>query len=272
MAKIVKRFMMLTLIICMIMPIGVIAATNAEAIAAFVRDHGPITDANGKEVRAADSAWNSVSSYFTTQDTGGLVAVTAMKDGSTAIYYYNPANESAIVNGAGINSSLTETNDKIDEMTGNLNIQADTAGGAELVSGLVPIVNVMVGVIILAIVLGLMLYTGFDVMYLAFPVFRSFSEDKLQDGKTGVMVKKTSNGEAKYRFISDEAVRAYQQSIVDGGNKQPYIKYVVSRSWAYIALAIIVSVLLTGNYSVFLKIGLRIGEGIVNIVQDVGQV
>lgn len=259
---------MLTLVFVLVTFLSVSAATGEDLISNFVRDNAPVSDVAGV-ARTGTEQWNSVASYFS--ESVGDRQATASSGGKSKTWYYSSTDEQAILNAAGLNASISETNQRIDEMTGNLNIQADTAGAANMLSGVIPIVNVVVGVVVVLVVVLLGLYTGFDIMFLAFPVFRSFCQEKLDSGNTGAMVKKTSGGENKYRFISDDAVRAYQQTIVEG-NKQPYIKYAVSRAWAYIALAIIVVVLLTGNYSVFLKIGIKIGEGIINIVNSVGKV
>lgn len=54
-------------------------------------------------------------------------------------------------------------------------------------SGVIPVVNVVVGVVLVVVLLGL--YTGFGIMFSVFPVFRSFCQEKLDSGNTGAMVK-----------------------------------------------------------------------------------
>lgn len=264
--------LMVALMMIFVRPLSVMAATSEELIASFVADHGPVLSMNGGSgSREADSSWSSVASYFTTSSDGTHnKSATAVYGDNATTYWYSTDDEEAIV-AAGLNSSVSETNKQIDDITGSINIHADTAGAAGMASGFIPIVNVAVGLIVIGIILLLVMYTGFDLMFLAFPWFRSMSENQLQNGKSNVMVKRGGDGECKYRFISDDAVRAYQQSIVDGGNKQPYVKYAVSRVWAYIALAIIITVLITGNYGVFIKLGTKIGEGIINMIQNVGK-
>lgn len=100
-------------------------------IAEFVQNNGPIPGANGTSVREANEAWNKVSPYFKENDSDGMVEVTVVSNGSTKKYYYDKANEQAILSAAGLNASIFETNQKIDEMTGHLNIEADTVGGSK---------------------------------------------------------------------------------------------------------------------------------------------
>ena len=265
--------LMMALMMVFVRPSSVMAATSEELISNFVAEHGPVLSMNGGSgSREADSSWSSVASYFTTSSDGTHnKSATAVYGDNATTYWYSTDDTEAIVEAAGLNSSVSETNKQIDDITGSINIHADTAGAAGMASGFIPIVNVAVGLVVIAIILLLVMYTGFDLMFLAFPWFRSMSENQLQNGKSNVMVKRGGDGESKYRFISDDAVRAYQQSIVDGGNKQPYVKYAVSRVWAYIALAIIITVLITGNYGVFIKLGTEIGEGIINMIQNIGK-
>ena len=270
-----KRFLLvltLALIVSAVTSTIIYAATDSEVVSNFVKDHGPIQNVNGEWIRPADDSWNRVSNYFSTSNSGGMTAVTAVSSGYQMTYYYKSSDTNAIIASAGLNASLDEASDKLDEAMGQVNITPDTAGASNIMSGLIPVVSVLVGVAIIIIPLLLSLYTGMDILYLAFPMFRSFASDKLESGKSGVMVKQGSNGEPKYRFISDDAVRAYQQCIVDGGNKQPYIKYGLSRAWAYILLATIVVVLITGNYDVFIRAGMNLGEGIIDLVSSIGQV
>ena len=270
-----KRFLLvltLALIVSAVTSTRIYAATDSEVVSNFVKDHGPIQNVNGEWIRPADDSWNRVSNYFSTSNSGGMTAVTAVSSGYQMTYYYKSSDTNAIIASAGLNASLDEASDKLDDAMGQVNITPDTAGASNIMSGLIPVVNVLVGVAVIIIPLWLSLYTGMDILYLAFPMFRSFASDKLESGKSGVMVKQGSNGEPKYRFISDDAVRAYQQCIVDGGNKQPYIKYGLSRAWAYILLATIVVVLITGNYDVFIRAGMNLGEGIIDLVSSIGQV
>ncbi len=270
-----KRFLLvltLALIVSAVTSTRIYAATDSEVVSNFVKDHGPIQNVNGEWIRPADDSWNRVSNYFSTSNSGGMTAVTAVSSGYQMTYYYKSSDTNAIIASAGLNASLDEASDKLDEAMGQVNITPDTAGASNIMSGLIPVVNVLVGIAVVIIPLWLSLYTGMDILYLAFPMFRSFASDKLESGKSGAMVKQGSNGEPKYRFISDDAVRAYQQCIVDGGNKQPYIKYGLSRAWAYILLATIVVVLITGNYDVFIRAGMNLGEGIIDLVSSIGQV
>lgn len=248
-----------------------VLADNASSIAQFVENNAPVQNSAGTVTRGATEEWNKVAGNFSISSDGltNPVGVTFTFAGNSATYYYSADNSDAIASAIGA-STTNQTIDMVNDITADLNIKADTAGAAGVVGGFVPIVNVIVGIGVLAVILLLLMYTMMDVLFLAFPVFRTFSQNQLQNGKSNAMVKTNSSGEAQYRFISDDAVRAYQQSIVEGGNKQPYIKYLLSRAWAYIALATITVVLLTGNYGVFLNIGIKIGEGIIDMVNSIG--
>lgn len=251
-------------------------ASNVDytsVISTFVQENAEVQSVNGDTpARAGTSAWESVKDYFSTSSKGADdVAIVVSANGGTTTWHYSKAQQETIANKASI-GTIADTDSKINEAMGSVNVHADTAGAADMMSGLIPIVNIVVGLVVSGVILLLGLYTGFDIMFLAFPIFRTFSEGQLQNGKSNVMVKKNSNGEARYRFISDDAVRAYKESIVDGGNKQPYLKYIISRSWAYIALAVIVTMFITGHYDVFIKIGIRIGEGFINLVSKTGKI
>ena len=259
----------LIVLMCMMTSTITVKADNDE-IKKFVSENAPVYTPEGGIARKGSSKWTSkVSEYFsTTPDSVDMGIASAGEGVNLTTYYYRMIDESYIV--AEINNVMDaeQINQQIQDITNGLNLRADTESATETVKGAVPLVNWALGLIVLVVTMLLALYTGSDILYLAFPVFRTKCEADLREGNTGMNVKKGSNGQCQYRFISDEAVRAYNKSVIEGGGKQPYISYAISRSWAYISLALLMTILLTGNASIFLEIGVKLGRGLIDIIQN----
>lgn len=273
--KLYKSIALLFMITIMAVPTMVYASEDESSqytseIQQFITNNCPQSSAYINDT-SVQNKWDSVSS--------GYIEEVSSVDGSagadynkctvgSVTYQWKASNEQIIVNKIKTSENANfQTYSDIDDISEKLNLHADTSEAINLTSGISPIVNLILGIACVIIILLLGLYTGSDIMYLAFPVFRNKVEDDMQSGKTGFNVKKDSNGESKHRFISDDAVRAYKQSISEGGGKQPYVKYFTSRLLAYVLIAFLLTVLLTGNIGIFIKFGVRIGEGFTSFIE-----
>lgn len=153
-------------------------------------------------------------------------------------------------------------------MTADVGIQADTQLGTEVIAGFVEPINVILGVIVVLITVGLAIFTTFDVCYIVFPVFRNKCEDAKVSGN-GPMVKPTANGGTKLRFVSDEAQFVVENCNVSQG-KSPLTAYLGKRVWAYIVVSIILFILLTGNINIITNIALKVVSYIMEVLATLG--
>jgi hypothetical protein len=75
---------------------------------------------------------------------------------------------------------------------------------------------------------------------------------------------KKANGETKLRFVSDEAQYAVQECSLESG-KNPLISYFSKRIIAYICVAIILFMFLTGNISLITNMALKVVNGVISV-------
>ena len=157
------------------------------------------------------------------------------------------------------------TVDDVAAITDNIGFGADTAGATALLYGFAPLINLVVGVIVILVTMGMTLFTAFDIAYIAFPVFRNKCEEQKMMGGNNIMTKKGANGESSLRFVTDDAQYAVSQGTIESG-KSPWGIYFRKRIMSYILLAIILFILLTKNISLITNIALNVVSGIMNVL------
>ena len=80
----------------------------------------------------------------------------------------------------------------------------------------------------------------------------------------GPGVKHGANGEAKLRFVSDEAQYAVNNSATIESGKSPLTTYLAKRIWAYIAVSIILFMFFTGQINIITEIAM----GVVKFIME----
>lgn len=153
----------------------------------------------------------------------------------------------------------------VSNITDGLNVTADTNTAAVLLSGFTDIISLGLGVIATLVIVGMTVFSAFDIAYIAFPVFRNKCEDAKVNGGNSMMTKKNSNGETGLRWVTDDAQYAISQGTIENG-KSPWAIYFKKRVMSYILLAIILFILLTGNISLITNIALKVVSGIMNVL------
>ena len=195
----------------------------------------------------------------------------------TVTYFWDSANNDAIIK-AGNALEKKETarqNDEqnlatFSEVTNNMNIAADVGTASGILSGFTGVLSTLLGIIVVLVSVGMTVFSGFDLCYIAFPVFRNKCEDAKQSG-TGIMAGKgkTASGETKLRFVSDDAQYAVVAADTVQSGKNPFVIYFGKRLISYIVLAILLFVLLTGRVTIFTDIALKLVSGILDIIQSI---
>lgn len=191
---------------------------------------------NNKTVKFHNTTTDVSSS---TTDTNYVNAYTAMNNSLNAVS--GSSTDRKTVEGA--------TAD-INAMVDTLNAESNIADGAKALESIMPLVNNVTGIIIIIVLLGLAVFTALDVAYLVFPVAKQQMDSAGQSGKASVS-KTDKNGEAKFRWVSDDAIQAYQQATETG--KHPMMTYLKARLVSYIAVAIVVFMLMSGNLGVIIN-------------------
>lgn len=214
----------------------------------------------------------------------GLITGTGTKDNTTydnsydcaninGTYYYWKSADKASIQGKISNvqaNSPDKVADDVRDITGGLNISADTTTAANTLTGFTGVISTMLGIIVVLITVGMAVFSAFDLCYIAFPVFRNKCEEAKQSGQ-GIMAssKKTANGETKIRFVTDDAQYAVTAADTVQSGKNPFVIYFGKRLISYIALSILVFILLTGNIDIFTRLAIKLVSGILNVIQGI---
>lgn len=222
---------------------------------------------------------NKVTTYFAnggTLDTGyGDTIVDSSKTcinvGGTD-YYFSDDDITHYVNKSDSTSAISDVTGQITGMghdgTG-LELKADIDGASKLLSGLSKPLSMFLGVVITLITTGMTLLTGLDLAYIAFPPFRGRCENMKQEGKMVARGRTEKSGETKLKFISDEAEFAVNNTETAQTGQSPVIVYFKKRAIAIIMMAIVIFILLTGNFDVVINLALKLVEGALQMIKDI---
>ena len=204
-----------------------------------------------------------VSTYVREKADATYTEPVTLSDGVTKVYM-NKAGIEQLAKQADKIEANNKVGEKVNDITNNLTVTADTQSASIMLSGFVPVVELIVGIIVVFIAFGMTLSSALDICYIAFPVFRNKCEDAKQSGNA-VMTKKSANGEVSLRWITDDAQYAVTQGTIDSG-KSPWKLYFGKRVASYIFLGIIIFILLTGNITILTDIALKLVSGIMGIL------
>lgn len=219
---------------------------------------------------------------------GGKIAGTASSDQQIRIqvgnntYYMteaqagnlvDAANTKAAADKAAADAEKKTTTDVKNQISGDASVINSTFGKANLeaagtaLSGFSGWIQLMTGILATLAIIGTTLFTAVDICYLAFPVMQGKMNEAGNSG--GAMSGTTRNGEAKFKLVTDDAVEAYQEAHGgggangQGGGGNQWVIYLKKRAFAFIFLAIIIFILLTGKISFIIEIALKAVDGII---------
>lgn len=201
-----------------------------------------------------------------------------LKDGTTV--YVAPGNETnvsstinninskAAADQSAANEQYVQKQDGVAKDLGQISVTPDIQKANNMLSGFMPLLNMIVSVVIVGVTLGMTLFTAFDICYIEFPIFRNKCEDAKASGNKMMTRTDSKTGETKLRLVTDEAQYAIQAADTIQSGQNPLVIYFKKRFVAILLLAIVLFILLTGNMSVFSKIALKLVSGIISIVQS----
>ena len=264
-------FKKLSAIVCaVVMGFGILMSANAmtASAATIIANNTEITDYIAGGGNASSVGLTKGSSTLDTAYGNEYSCV--LVDGT---YYYWKSADTASVQGkiaSAKNNSADKVANDVNDITGGLNIEADTGTASRTLTGFTGVFNTLLGIIVVLITIGMALFSAFDLCYIAFPVFRNKCEEAKQSGQ-GIMAsnKKGSNGETKIRFVSDDAQYAVTAADTVQSGKNPFVIYFGKRLISYIVLAVLVFILLTGNIDIFTRLALKLVSGILDVIQGI---
>lgn len=250
----------------------------STAFAATSQELGDAISKSGVTV-TGDMAYNVGGRTFGNQSSDQDVTV-KVSDGT--MYYMTSGQadtlkgqieKQAESNQAAADAEKKTTTDVKNQISGDASVINSTFGKANLeaagtaLSGFSGWIQLMTGILATLAIIGTTLFTAVDICYLAFPVMQGKMNEAGNSG--GAMSGTTRNGEAKFKLVTDDAVEAYQEAHGgggangQGGGGNQWVIYLKKRAFAFIFLAIIIFILLTGKISFIIEIALKAVDGII---------
>lgn len=212
-----------------------------------------IADSSGQANAFAKIKFAGVTKEFTNTITD--TAVNGVDDNYVAAYNTMNGFLKAIGESNTDVTTVTGAKTQLDEMVRVMDAQANVIEGADSFKSVMPLVNTITGAIVVLVLLGMAIFTSFDVAYLVFPVAKQQMDKAGSNG--GRMASKTDakTGEARFRWVTDDAINAYTAATESG--KHPLTTYLKKRLLSYIAVAVVVFMLMSGNLAVIVNFVLQ---------------
>ena len=79
--------------------------------------------------------------------------------------------------------------------------------------------------------------------------------------------KQGKDGNTKLTFITDDAQYAVTAADTVQSGKSPFVIYLKKRALAFVLLAIVIFILLTGNIGIFATLALKLVQGLLDFLQ-----
>jgi len=136
-------------------------------------------------------------------------------------------------------------------------LHADTETAGHMLSGLMPMVNTALGIMVWVVVVGIILYTTFELLYINFPIMRN-----AVSGESG-----EKKGKGLDKIVSGDARRAVE--ISDRGEGNPLVHYLKTRVLVYIILGAMIVILVGGQAVKLITLGQNAASGVTNQIQSI---
>lgn len=154
--------------------------------------------------------------------------------------------------------------ESVSQVADGFTLNPDITGATDALQGLMDPLSLIVGVICVVVMVAITFFTATDLLYITIPVFREKSDAAVQsqngNGYAASQSKKT--GEARPRWITDEAYYSVRKSMQANDGSNPLTTYLLKRVWAFIVLGIVMYIMFTGNITLIVNI-------IINIISTI---
>ncbi|MEM4385403.1 MAG: hypothetical protein QXD03_02510 [Candidatus Anstonellales archaeon] len=257
-----KSLSVLLLMFCMIFSLNSIvygASDNdkVKTVESFIKQNCVV---NGDSI---DFKVSALSIYVRTEPDETYNNPVDLGDGN--VVYYSSGSVNNIYGLATKFNSKANISNKVNDVTGDIGMEANTKAAGVMLSGFKPIVELIIGVILVLVIFGMGIYTANDIAYIAFPLFRNKMEEVKADGNR-LLTKKDSNGDVQLRWVTEEAQYAVKEGTLEGG-KNPWRIYLGKRIVSYIFLGISIYILF-GHISLITDIAIRVVSGIMEVLNQ----
>lgn len=207
------------------------------------------------------------SSDFTTDGTEGAKENYTVHLGT---YHFTTAGFNKLASLVKTQADSVKAKNGVASIGDQLNLTPDIEGAAGTLDGIRDIASTLVGILVIAVTIGMTLFTALDLCYITMPVFRNKCDDMKQSGQGAMVRTDNKSGEAKLRWVTDEAQYAVQQAVNSGTGKSPIMIYLGKRIGAFIAIGVVLFILFTGNISILINIVLNLISGLMNALAGFG--
>lgn len=190
--------------------------------------------------------------------------ITLLSDSDAA---YDSIRDEAIVildaRGAAKKAASDTALEKIDEISDSVGLGADLEGGGEWLSDEAKeLIQKIMGFVTILALSAVGIFTAVDVMFLVVPPLHTALEEKAAaQGTTD------KAGNPKPRIVSTDASMAWHDAAETG--KNVLIIYLKKRLVAYIAIAIVAYMLLSGNLTMIISLVLKLIKGALDSISGI---
>jgi len=268
MKGLIKRIL-ISLLVCLLVLPSTIVAFAADSATVKATYNKLSDDDKAKITFSGDSVSVNGANIACSSSSGqGLAPITL---GSNTFYMtQDQINEldTALNNFATASEKLKNDNgaagakNKVGELEKQFDVGADMKSAGTAMSGFKAPIATVIGIILYLVVTLFGLVTALDIAYIVIPFIRILCDEK---GQFGGLSGKTSDGQTKFKFISDEAVYAVKQNTIENG-KNPLGTYIMKRIFGVIMLGIAIFMLATNNLSLLMKISLNVVSGVIDLL------
>lgn len=250
--------------------VALMSATMTTAFAATDGSNSDIKSYVQNGNAAGDGRFTAANNFNGSSD-----GYSVYYDSNGVGYYIKTSDESGVVNSikkSGNQASVQNVEDKLSEVQNDLGLQADTNKAGVALSGFGGLLSTILGFLVILIGGYLTIQTALDVCYVAFPVFRGKCDDLKQRGAAGggglasAATKQGKDGETHLRLISDDAIYAVQSTNTTETGKNPFTTYLVKRIWAFMIVAVVLYIFISGNVFTFTKLAVKLVSGLIEII------
>lgn len=273
---------MMVLIMTLSMAIPAFAYSEGQVVSLY----GELSEDDQKKVEATDDSLSidgtDITVYKSNDDAkaAGETSATAVTIGGHTYFLTQAGIDSAY---KALDSIKTATENKANDQSvkgvqtdveaiSSAGPRADLRGAQDTLSGFQEILGVLLGILAYLIMMMLTVFTTIDIAYITIPPFRTLCDDTgAKSGGTGAMGSTNkSTGEAKFRWVTDEAMYAVQTATVESG-KSAVVTYLGKRIVAIILVGVAVYLLLTGNIGLIMNLSLKMVSGIIDQIAALGK-
>lgn len=275
-----------TIVMVLVMVLGMAVPAFAATAAEVTKAYNDLSDEDKDKISYSDGKLHigdtSVTVYLNDEEANaaGVSATSAIAIGGTT-YMFPEASVNAAKSALDGLKGATDAKAKDQSVKGvqdevnaisSAGVRAKLGEAQNTLSGFQGILGVLLGILAYLIMMMLTVFTTIDIAYITIPPFRGLCDDTgAKSGGTGAMGSTNkSTGEAKFRWVTDEAMYAVQTATVESG-KSAVVTYLGKRIVAIILVGVAIYLLLTGNIGLIMNLSLKMVSGIIDQIASLGQ-